>query len=245
MERVPETIEKATLEIFSKVNAVKTNGHFVYTSGKHGSVYVNKDAIYPHTEETKSLCEFMGGEFLKDEVEVVIAPAVGGTVLSQGVAYFLTRSIKRDILGIYAEHEEELILKAKDHTEGFQITVPTTLTLAPFYFLHQGDKLIIKKITFVIGRDYKRFVPGKNILIVEDVVNTGGSVKGVIEAVRKLGGRIVGVGALCNRGGITEKDLDVPKFIPLTNISLEAWEEKDCPLCAQGIPINENVGKGK
>ena len=40
------------VQILKKIGAVITGDHFVYTSGKHGSVYINKDALYPHTKET-------------------------------------------------------------------------------------------------------------------------------------------------------------------------------------------------
>ena len=38
---------------------------------------------------------------------------------------------------------------------------------------------------------------------------------------------------------------DIPKLIALVNITLDAWNEADCPLCKQNIPINTDVGKGK
>jgi orotate phosphoribosyltransferase len=78
------------------------------------------------------------------------------------------------------------------------------------------------------------------------VLTTGGSVKKVIEVVRSLGGRVVGLGALCNRGGITAEDVgNVPKLQALVSINLEAWEPNDCPLCKQNVAINTNVGKGR
>lgn len=249
MERVPETIEKSTLEIFSKVGAVITDSHIVYTSGQHGSAYVNKDEVYPYTEFTKLLCQYIGAGFTEDKVEVVVAPAVGGINLSQGVAHFLTRYFKRNVLSIYAEHEQESILKAEENTTGIIVEAPTLLKKSKdqiFRFLNKGDELIIKKKGFVIGRNYKKYIPGKRILIVEDIITTGGSVKGVIEAVRKLDGNIIGVGVLCNRNPkITEKELEVPKLIALTNIPLEKWDEDKCPFCARNVPINTDVGKGK
>jgi len=49
----------------------------------------------------------------------------------------------------------------------------------------------------------------------------------------------MGLGVLCNRGGIKPEDVgDVPILHALVNVSLDAWDEADCPLCAQGVPIN-------
>jgi orotate phosphoribosyltransferase len=80
---------------------------------------------------------------------------------------------------------------------------------------------------------------------VEDVLTTGGSAKKVIEATRALGGDVVGLAVLCNRGEITKQDVANPsRLSTLVKVKLEAWDEKDCPLCAQNVPINIDVGKG-
>jgi len=99
---------------------------------------------------------------------------------------------------------------------------------------------------FAIKRGYDQFVRGQPVLVVEDVLTTGGSAKKVVEAVRAIGGQVIGVGALCNRGGVTTHDLgDVPALESLVNIQLETWDENDCPLCRDGVPINTDVGKGR
>ena len=58
-------------------------------------------------------------------------------------------------------------------------------------------------------------------------------------------GNFVGLGVLCNRGGITPQDVaDVPKMTALVNVKLDAWDEATRPLCKQNIPVNTDVGKG-
>lgn len=100
--------------------------------------------------------------------------------------------------------------------------------------------------TFVIKRGYDKLVCSKRVLITEDVLTTGGSVKKVIFAVRANGGIVVGVGAICNRGGVTAESVgDVPELFTLININLNSYEPDDCPLCRDGVPINTAVGKGK
>ena len=94
-------------------------------------------------------------------------------------------------------------------------------------------------------RGYDRLIPGRRVLVVDDILTTGGSVIGVIDAVRKLGGSVVGVGVLCNRGGITAEQLDVPLLYSLTSLPTDAWDEPECPLCREGVEINTDVGKGK
>lgn len=197
------------LGVLEKVGAVITGSHIVYTSGKHGTAYINKDALYPHTIKTSAVCSALAKKFEEDQIDVVIAPAIGGVILSQWVAYHLSKNKSRTIFGVYAEKSED------------------------------GSY-------FVIRRGYEKFVKGKNVLVVEDILNTGGSAQKVVEAVRQAGGNVIGVGALCNRGGVTAKSIgDVPRLEALVNIKLDAWEEENCPLCRDNIPINTEVGKGK
>ncbi|MFO0764874.1 MAG: phosphoribosyltransferase family protein [Patescibacteria group bacterium] len=97
---------------------------------------------------------------------------------------------------------------------------------------------------FVFSRGYDEFVRGRRVLIVEDVLTTGGSVRKVVDLVRATGGEVVGVAALCNRGGVTAETLGAPVLRQLITLTLDSWEEADCPLCREGVPINTNVGKG-
>ena len=79
-------------------------------------------------------------------------------------------------------------------------------------------------------------VPAKaRVLVVEDVVTTGGSVAEVIELVRASGGEVVGVVSLIDRGGA--KRFDVP-FWPLLRLEVESWAPESCGLCAQEVPIH-------
>lgn len=94
------------VDILKKVGAVITQDHFVYTSGKHGEVYINKDALYPHTKETSRVCQIMVEMFKDKDIEVVVGPALGGIILSQWVAYHLSQIKKKQIFGVYTEKDE-------------------------------------------------------------------------------------------------------------------------------------------
>ena len=74
--------------------------------------------------------------------------------------------------------------------------------------------------------------PGQKVLIVEDVVTTGGSVKEVIELVRAAGGDIVGVGSIVDRTG-GNIDFGVP-FKAVYSADVTSWEKDECPLCKAG-----------
>lgn len=99
---------------------------------------------------------------------------------------------------------------------------------------------------FVLKRGYDAFIPGKRILVVEDVLNTGGSVKQIVELARAHGGEIIGVDALCNRGGVKKWDIgNVPYLYSVVSVDMKVYDADKCPLCAQEIPINTKIGKGK
>jgi orotate phosphoribosyltransferase len=99
--------------------------------------------------------------------------------------------------------------------------------------------------TFSFHRGYDRYITGKNILVVEDILTTGGSARQVIELVRKHGGNVIGLSALCNRGNVQPADVgDVP-IHTLVAVTLETFTEEECPFCQQQVPINTELGKGR
>jgi orotate phosphoribosyltransferase len=77
--------------------------------------------------------------------------------------------------------------------------------------------------------------PGERVLVVDDVLTTGGSVRDVVDAVRATGGEVVGVAVLIDRTGATA-DFGVPFFACLT-LDIESYEPAQCPLCAEGVPL--------
>ena len=66
----------------------------------------------------------------------------------------------------------------------------------------------------------------------------------MVDAVHTLQGKVVGVGVLSNRGGVTAEQLGVPRLHELTTIPMEFWALEECPLCKDGTPVNTQIGKG-
>ncbi|HZO70915.1 MAG TPA: phosphoribosyltransferase family protein [Ktedonobacteraceae bacterium] len=203
--------DPAIMQLFTVAGAIITDSHFVYSSGRHSSVYINKDALYLHTAAISKLCELMVRPYDADQIDVVVGPVLGGIVLSQWAAHHLNqRRSAGETLAVYAE-------KGSDGTD--------------------------KK--FFFSRGYDRHIAGKNILVVEDVLTTGGSVRQVIELVRQHGGNVVGLSALCNRGNVQPADVGNVPLQSVIAITLETFTEAECPFCRQQVPINTELGKGR
>lgn len=85
--------------------------------------------------------------------------------------------------------------------------------------------------------------PGEKVLVVEDVVTTGGSVREVIDLVQAAGGVVVGVGSIVDRTG-GKIDFGVP-FRAVVSVAVESWEPEECPLCKAGAPAPIKPGSRK
>jgi orotate phosphoribosyltransferase len=89
------------------------------------------------------------------------------------------------------------------------------------------------------------FEPGERVLLVEDVLTTGGSAKEVIKVLEEHGAKVVACGALLNRsGGNPFDELGLPLY-EVVRTQVEVWEPKACPLCeAGGEAIKPGSRKG-
>src|SRR3954467_13691654 len=85
--------------------------------------------------------------------------------------------------------------------------------------------------------------PGERVLVVEDVVTTGGSTRETIDAARAAGATVVGACAIVDRSG-GKQGLDVP-FHSLLPMDVKAYQPDDCPLCQQGIPVVKPGSRAK
>jgi orotate phosphoribosyltransferase len=77
---------------------------------------------------------------------------------------------------------------------------------------------------------------GEKVLVVEDVVTTGGSTRETMEVARAAGAQVVGAAAIIDRSGGQQQRIDVP-FIALATLSLPTYEQAACPLCLAGQPV--------
>jgi orotate phosphoribosyltransferase len=108
-----------------------------------------------------------------------------------------------------------------------------------------GTRAIYAERAEAGGRTFRRgqtISPGERVLVVDDVLTAGGSIRDVIAAVTALQGKVIGVGVLVER---SEKSIDfgAPLFSCLRTVA-ETYLPEDCPLCAAQVPL-EKPGGGK
>ena len=96
-----------------------------------------------------------------------------------------------------------------------------------FIFSEREQGRMAFRRSFEVPRDAR-------VLVVEDVVTTGGSVAEVVELVREAGGMPVAVASLIDRGG--PKAFDLP-LVPLVRLEVESWDPDSCGQCRAGTPL--------
>jgi orotate phosphoribosyltransferase len=197
-----------TLRILSQTHAVIEGDHFVYISGDHGAGWIDKDAIYPHTEHIEHLCRDLADEVRSWDAEAVCGPATGGLIVAEWTAHAL------GVLSLFTEHGPP----------------------------EEGDSL---RGRFVLRRGYDTLVVGKRVLVVDDIVNTGLSLRQTAAAVRGAGGQVVGAACLVSRGNVAAAELGVDRFASLLEYKIPAWPAASCHLCQAGIPINTRYAHGR
>ena len=95
-------------------------------------------------------------------------------------------------------------------------------------FAERQDGRLTLRRGFTLG-------PEDRVLVVEDVVTTGGSTRETMEAAREAGATVVGAASIVDRSG-GNTDLGVP-YHALLPMAVPTYDPATCPLCAQGLPV--------
>ena len=178
-----------------KASGALWEGHFVYSSGRHGNSYVQCARVSQFPEYNELFCSELARRFQNQGVDVVLGPAVGGIIIS----YELARQLSAR--SVFAERVEG-------------------------------------KMTLRRGLEIKE---GEKVLLVEDVVTTGGTVKELVPLVEACGGIIVGAAAFVNRNPQRVK-FDFPLETLLSG-TMSDYLPEECPLCKEGIPFDRPGSK--
>ncbi|PIR66851.1 MAG: hypothetical protein COU51_01770 [Parcubacteria group bacterium CG10_big_fil_rev_8_21_14_0_10_36_14] len=185
------------------------NDHFVFRSGRHGDVYVNKDEFYLYRDALRKFCDsfiWAWGSYFCN-MEAIVSPAVAGVRFGDMVADIFSSWQRRSVMSICVDKDEK-------------------------------HKLVLK-------RGLEKRVKGRKVIIADDVLHSGATLKELVKIVRQAGGEILAAIVLFNREEITADDLNIPKLVSAIELKFDSWEAKDCPLCKRGVPINQEFGRGR
>ena len=137
------------------------------------------------------------------------------------------------------KYSEELCTALAEHFAGDNIELVIGPALGAVQMAYEVSRHLKVENFFAEREDGKMTLrrgfqvqPGQRVLVVEDVVTTGGSVREVMDIVREQGGVVAGVGSIVDRTG-GKIDFGVP-FKAVISVDVESWEPDECPLCKEG-----------
>jgi orotate phosphoribosyltransferase len=144
----------------------------------------------------------------------------------------------------HPQHAEMLGRAIADRISHVRATVILSPALGGVVIGHEVGRALGVRAIFAERQDgalalRRGFVIGEidRVLVVEDVLTTGGSTRETMQVAKAAGGQVVGAASIVNRGG-SVPELDVP-FVSLLDIALPTFEPDLCPLCAQGLPVTK------
>ena len=189
-------MENKILELLKDSGAF-LEGHFLLTSGKHSNIYIEKFRLMESPKHLDTICKMMANQFNQDEVDIVLGAAIGGILLSSGVAKHLNKK------SMFTERIKEKM----ELRRGFEIK------------------------------------ENSKVLIVEDIVSTGGSIFELIEVVNQCRANVMGITSIVHRN--IEKIDFKSDYKPLLHYPVESWEEDKIPDWLNEIPIAIHGRSGK
>ena len=142
----------------------------------------------------------------------------------------------------HPQHAEAFGRAIADRTRDLRATVVLSPALGGVVIGHEVARALGVRARFAERQDgalmlRRGFVIAATdrVLVVEDVLTTGGSTRETMQVARAAGGTVVGAAAIVNRSGGAAK-FDVP-FHALLDIDVPTFEPGGCPLCAEGLPV--------
>ena len=146
----------------------------------------------------------------------------------------------------YPQHAEALGRAIADRVRDLRATVVLSPALGGVVIGHEVARALGVRAIFAERQDgvltlRRGFIIGEQdrVLVVEDVLTTGGSTRETMLVAKAAGGQVVGAASIVDRsapGMPRGADLGVP-FVTLLAIDLPTYEPDRCPLCAQGLPV--------
>ncbi|MDD3839339.1 MAG: orotate phosphoribosyltransferase [Clostridia bacterium] len=142
----------------------------------------------------------------------------------------------------YHRHSEFVSKRIADYFKDKDVDLVIGPAVGGILLSYEVARVLDKKNIFAEKQDGKmmlrrgfKITPGQKVLVVEDVVTTGGSVKRVIELVKECKGQVVGVGVVVDRSkGRVDFGTD---FYSVAQMDVISYPQDECPICKQGVSL--------
>ena len=142
----------------------------------------------------------------------------------------------------YPRYTEQLCRMIADHFRDQKVEVVAGPTTGGIILAYEVAKQLNVRSIYAekegnvrIFRRSLALKPSERVLVVDDILTTGGSAQQVVDAVNKLDGKVVGIGVLVDRSE-TSIDFGSPFFSCLRSQTI-VYQPDVCPLCAQKLPL--------
>src|SRR5262249_25894557 len=99
------------IEMLEEIGALLKNDHFVYSSGKHGDVYINKNDLFAYTRTMEAAGKLLAEKYQAMEIDSVAGPVMCGIIPAHWVAYHLSNFKNREIFGVFAERNADKLFE--------------------------------------------------------------------------------------------------------------------------------------
>ena len=136
----------------------------------------------------------------------------------------------------WPEETERLCRSIAESARGLGVQTVAGPTTGGIIVAHEIARQLGARAVYAERTAGFRLNPGERVLVVDDVMSTGGSVQETIDAVRASGAEVVGVGVLVDRSA-GQATFDGLPVIALWDVAIPAYQPDECPQCAQGVPL--------
>lgn len=232
MSQAPSLDQQRAQEITSVLTqsrAIITEEHFVLKSGRHADTYIDCDRLFVQPKSLLPIFDLWYHKWFSDRSssqrpEVIAAPAVGGVYLVGGFAQFVAQHDQRSAQPGSTLPELRTVWAEKERDPRSN---------------RETGKFVLERAGFAAA------VRDRSVLVLEDVLTTGGSVMKTIDALRAAGGNIIGVAAIVSRSlSITAESIGVPRFTAGLQLDVPSYDFMALPDDLSDRPIVTNLAHG-
>lgn len=201
-------------EVLASAGIVHCDGHFVDRKGRHARDYYDLDAFHRDPIAACEIGRLLAFPFRGTERGVQTVVGLG--FMGQALAHWTAYHLQ-----IFAG--------------SFRRDRIVTAAYA-----------ISRERVFAIHPSWETSVKARRVLLVTDLVaSVENTVAAAVPMLREYGAHVVGASTMVAFDSVHAHDFGgITAFHSLANISGERWTRQECPLCAKGIPVRQDAGRG-